>query len=182
MQMRSKENHAVSEQSNTTSSETEPTSTFAKLEIFTLRLQNLSGQSSAGQERFREIVSWLSNHTIDITIDDSCARRLVMGQTMEVNLEPLPPKLTSNRISLKISSPSTSPPFQPTSDGTNTSKTRSEEVGTSSPSRDASVASGVAVTIPQCCEKRLLSILRVHSPISLTVGCSRCGKLTNVNF
>lgn len=55
--------------------------------IFTQLSRDLSGQTLPGGVTYVQIVSWLNNHSIDITIDASCAKRLATELTTEVNLE-----------------------------------------------------------------------------------------------
>src|SRR5215469_3670186 len=116
----SKAKAAASEPSNGTSSATPDTSTPAKEEICILLSLNSSGHATyLGQEIPGRIESWPSSRIIDITIGDSCAKRLATGLTTAANLPHSQLRLRLISNSLKTSNLNTSAPSPHIFDGTN---------------------------------------------------------------
>src|SRR5215831_4412917 len=91
--MQSREKAVSSGQSNGTSSEREHTLTLASPETCILTLLNSAGQSLTGRIVQTEIVTSPNYHTIDITLDDSCARNLAMELITAVSRRQCPLKL-----------------------------------------------------------------------------------------
>lgn len=89
-----------------------------KAETFILMLQNYVGQTLDGSGTHELIDSLPNDHSIDITITVSCARKLGTEQIMAESRTLSVNKLKSNNEPSRTSNPNTSSPSQPTNDGT----------------------------------------------------------------
>src|SRR6516164_6818106 len=97
----------------------EDTSTLVKVEICIPLLRGSYGLPEwLGRVTLEKTGSWQNNLTIDITIDDLCARKLGTELITVANLEHSPINLRLTSDLSKISNPNTSPPSQPTNVGT----------------------------------------------------------------
>src|SRR5262249_31303448 len=96
------------------------TSMPVKAVTYILTLHSLSGPMYVGLTSLTKTEGLQNNPTIDITIDDLCARKLVTALTMAAALQHWPLRLRLSATLSKSFSLPTLPPSQPTDDGTPT--------------------------------------------------------------
>lgn len=141
-----------------------------------------AGLSWIGRGRLVATGNSPSAHTIEITIDDTCARRLGMGLIMGENREHSQARLRLILPPLNSSSPSTLEPSLPTSNGTPGSESNSADMESLPPSPADDGSFGADVQTMQHLERQLHTIRKALLRISLTEGCFKSGERQTVNY